>query len=107
MRRGITQLRKYTPSEGPLRVDLAAFSLHPDLLLQPNDMMLPYWKRFCTALSSISSSGCISLILSAVQLDVEVMDLLLESFDKWICTMRKIGGSQLVQSQRDRDDGLC
>ena len=82
MRRGITQLKKYTPNEGLLRIDIAAFSLHPHLLLQPNDMMLPYWKRFCTALSSISSSGCIKLVLSAVQLDVEVMDLLLESFKK-------------------------
>ena len=83
MRRGITQVKKYTPSEGTLRVDVAAFSLNnPDLLLQPNDMMLPYWKRFCTALSSISSSGCIDLVLSAVQLNEDVSDLLIESFQK-------------------------
>ena len=44
-------------------------------------MMLPFWKRFCTVLSSIiPSSGCINLVLSAVQLNEEVSDMLLESF---------------------------
>ena len=83
MRRSLSQLAKYNPSQGPMRVDIATFGLdNPDLLLQSNDMMLPYWKRFCEALSSIPSSGCIDLVLSAVQLNEDVSDLLIESFQK-------------------------
>jgi len=83
MRRSLSQLARYSPSQGTLRVDIATFGLeNPELMLQPNDLLLPYWRRFCEALSSISSSGCISLVLSAVQLDVEVMGMLLGSFKK-------------------------
>ena len=82
MRRSISQLVNWNEGSLP-RVDIAAFCFeNPNLLLLHNDLLLPFWKRFCTALSSISSSGCISLVLSAVQLDVEVMDMLLESFKK-------------------------
>jgi len=83
MRRSLFQLAKYSPSKGPMRIDIATFGLdNPDLMLQPNDLLLPYWRRFCEALSSIPSSGCIELVLSAVQLNKEVCGMLLESFKK-------------------------
>ena len=77
----LTECKDMTPKE-TLSIELAAYgSDDTESILAHDDRLLPYWKKFADALSSVTTSerGYIHLIVRQMQLSPDVSDMLLSS----------------------------
>ena len=72
---------KQGPPEDDERIEVGAFD-NPEELLLHDDVLLPWWRKFAEALTSVAAceQGYIHLTLRQVQLGKVVSDMLLQSF---------------------------